>query len=233
MILLGLQLLGIFPALKRFQPKMPKFLAHKIYDASGSIKPSTPLMLGALTFFLPCGFTQALQLYVLSTGDPLKGALTMFFFSLGTAPALFSIGAISGAKGSWKQTITKFAGAAVILLGVITIVNNLVFAGLTPNAAPAILAPIVGDKQVVEMAVNGYEYTPSQFTIKKGIPVEFRIDGSNAQGCAQVISIPKLGQTSRLLKGQPTILTFTPEQTGSIPFSCTMGMAGPGVFNVI
>ena len=85
MIFMGLQLLGIFPWLNGIQIKMPKFLAHKIYDASSQKAGKTSSFLfGAATFFLPCGFTQALQLYVLGTGDFVTGALTMLAFSIGT-----------------------------------------------------------------------------------------------------------------------------------------------------
>ena len=97
MILVGLQLLHIFPWLNHIQVKMPKFLAHKIYGASQTGVPSNrgAFLFGAATFFLPCGFTQALQLYVLSTGDFMTGALTMLAFSLGTLPSLAGIGALS------------------------------------------------------------------------------------------------------------------------------------------
>src|SRR3989344_1492917 len=66
MLMLGFQLLHLFPGLQRFSPKMPKFISHKIHDLSGREGKSVTFMLGASTFFLPCGFTQALQLYVLA-----------------------------------------------------------------------------------------------------------------------------------------------------------------------
>lgn len=72
-----------------------------------------------------------------------------------------------------------------------------------------------------------------QFNLLQGIPVEWRIDGKDAQGCAQIISMPSLGITERLSKDQPKIITFTPQKTGPIRFSCSMGMAGPGMFTVI
>src|SRR3989344_1337617 len=88
MVLLGFQLLNLFPWLRRFQPKMPKFIGHKVHDISSMESKSAPFMLGAGTFFLPCGFTMALQLYVLSKGSAVVGALAMLAFSLGTLPTL-------------------------------------------------------------------------------------------------------------------------------------------------
>ncbi|MEI7901937.1 MAG: sulfite exporter TauE/SafE family protein [bacterium] len=34
-------------------------------------------LLGAASFFLPCGFTQAVQIYALSTGNPLTAGMIM------------------------------------------------------------------------------------------------------------------------------------------------------------
>jgi len=91
MIVLGLQMLKLFTWLRALQPRMPKFLAHKIHDLSEKEVKGGAFILGASTFFLPCGFTQALQLYVLAKGNFLTGALTMLAFSIGTLPALLSL----------------------------------------------------------------------------------------------------------------------------------------------
>src|SRR3990167_1906891 len=237
MLLLGFQLLHLFPWLRRFSPKMPKFIGHKIHDLSGKESKGTPFVLGAFTFFLPCGFTMALQLYVLATGDWKIGALTMLVFSLGTLPALVSLSAITSfAKGAFQRYFLKFAGVLVVLLAVFNINNGLTLAGLNvhiPNfgssgIARAETVPIVDGKQVVRMLVNGYTYTPNRFTVTEGIPVEWQIDGRNAVGCGQVLVIPTTGLTKYLSKDAVTIVRFTPEKTGEIPFNCSMGMMSRG-----
>ncbi|MBI2464427.1 sulfite exporter TauE/SafE family protein [Candidatus Peregrinibacteria bacterium] len=246
MIILGFQLLRLFPGLRRFQPKMPKFLAHKIHDLTGQDRKSTPFFLGASTFFLPCGFTQALQLYVLSKGDSLTGALTMLAFSLGTLPALLSLSALSSfVKGSFQRYFLKFAGILVIVLGFSNINNGLNLAGIRFSSASLFdigqttasqdnLVKIVNGVQIVEMKVNGYEYSPSNFTIVKNVPVEWRIDGSGAKGCGQVIVAPNLDISEYLPKKGIKTIRFTPKETGEIPFNCSMGMMTPGAsFTVI
>jgi len=95
MILLGLQMLRLFPALTRLIPTMPKAISHRIHDLAERRTKAGAFVLGAVTFFLPCGFTQALQLYVLAKADFTTGALTMLAFSLGTLPALVSLSALS------------------------------------------------------------------------------------------------------------------------------------------
>lgn len=248
MIILGFQLLNLFPWLRRFQPKMPKFLAHKIHDMSGSGTKSAPFFLGASTFFLPCGFTQALQLYILTKGSFTTGALTMLAFSLGTLPALMSLGAISSfVKGVFQRHFLRFAGVLVVMLGFFNMNNGLTLTGsdvsfasiFQGNKTSAInsdnqKAQIVGGKQVVSMKVSGLSYSPYRFTVVQGVPVEWHIDGTEAQGCAQVITVPQLNITEYLPRQGEKIINFTPQQTGSIAFSCTMGMTTRGsAFDVV
>lgn len=247
MLILGFQLLHLFPWLKRFSPKMPKFIAHKIHDASAKERKGAPFVLGASTFFLPCGFTQALQLYVLATGNWKVGGLTMLVFSLGTLPALISLSAISSfAKGAFQNYFLKFAGAAVVLLAVFNINNGLTLAGINVNLASAFgssnvadgtnaaAARIIDGKQIVDMEVVGLRYSPNRFTVVQGVPVEWRIDGSRAEGCAQVITVPELGITKYLNSQGITSISFTPQETGNIAFSCTMGMTTRGsAFTVV
>jgi len=53
-----------------------------------------PFTVGLLNGLMPCGPLQAMQIYALSTGNPLKGALSMLLFSLGTVPLMFGLGAL-------------------------------------------------------------------------------------------------------------------------------------------
>ncbi|MBS3168545.1 sulfite exporter TauE/SafE family protein [Candidatus Woesearchaeota archaeon] len=246
MILIGIQLLGIFPFLNKIQFKMPKFIAHRIYDASSNKKSkSTKLksfLFGASTFFLPCGFTQALQLYVLSQGSFTVGTLTMLAFSLGTLPSLVSVGALSSfLKGNLQRRFITFSAIVVILLGLFNIPNGFGLTGInigSINSNPTGLIDnnvnIIDGKQIIDMKIVGLDYAPSNFKIIKGIPVEWRIDGTQAQGCAQVITSPKIGVTEYLPRDKIKTITFTPTELGKIPFSCTMGMTTYGAgFEVI
>lgn len=132
MLLLGLNLLDVFPSLKRFQPAMPKFLSKHAIGVSKLNHTLTPLLVGIATFFLPCGFTQAMQLYSLTTGSFMTGALTMFSFALGTLPVLAIIGFSSfSIKNSAKAGVFfKSAGLIVILFALFNIINSLVVIGL-------------------------------------------------------------------------------------------------------
>jgi sulfite exporter TauE/SafE len=250
MIVLGFQLLNLFPWMKRFQPRMPKLLGHFVHDFSGGAgtRNGGPAVAGAATFFLPCGFTQALQLYVLSTGSPVAGALTMLAFSLGTLPGLLSLSMISSfARGSFQTYFVRFSAVVVVMLGFWNIQNGLALTGIdvsasaflegnepVQDAAASKPVEIVDGKQIVDMRVTGLTYSPSKFTIQAGIPVEWRIDGREARGCAQVLVARKIGVTKFLPRDSITTINFTPKETGSIPFRCTMGMTTRGAeFTVI
>jgi sulfite exporter TauE/SafE/copper chaperone CopZ len=242
MLLLGFQLLNLFPALRRFSPKMPKFISHKIHDLSAVDNKGAPFTLGALTFFLPCGFTQALQLYVLAIGDWKVGALTMLTFALGTMPALVSLSAISSfAKGAFQKYFLRFAGVLIVLLAIFNINNGLVLAGYNIDLASlgslgtngstssqGVASQIVNGKQIVKMKADGYTYTPNKFTVVVGVPVEWQIDGAGAAGCGRVVVMPTLGITKYLSTEGITTITFTPTETGTIPFNCSMGMMTRG-----
>src|SRR2546429_837924 len=95
MLLLGVQLLNLFPWTRFLQPRMPQLLVHGLYDFSQKRSNVASFLVGAATFFLPCGFTQALQFYVLSQKSAVSGALTMLVFSLGTLPALLSLSGLA------------------------------------------------------------------------------------------------------------------------------------------
>jgi len=47
---------------------------------------------------------------------------------------------------------------------------------------------------------------------------------NQGRGSCQILTAPKLGVFERLSSSKPTIIEFTPTQTGEIPFHCSMAM---------
>jgi sulfite exporter TauE/SafE len=132
MLILGINLLDVFHWSKRLQPSMPKFLAKHAYGASKLNHTLTPFLVGIATFFLPCGFTQSMQIYTLSTGNFLTGALTMGSFALGTLPilGLVSFSSFSIQNSKYSGIFFKTAGLIVILFALFNLMNALVVIGL-------------------------------------------------------------------------------------------------------
>jgi len=132
MLILGVNLLDIFPWAKKFQPAMPKFIANHAHGVAKLNHTLTPLLVGIATFFLPCGFTQSMQLYTLTTGDFLTGGLTMLTFALGTLPvlALISFSSFSIRENKYAGVFFKSAGLIVVVFAVFNLINSLAAIGL-------------------------------------------------------------------------------------------------------
>ncbi len=132
MLILGINLLDVFHWSKRLQPSMPKFLARHAYGASKLNHTFTPFLVGVATFFLPCGFTQSMQIVTLGAGSFLAGAFTMGSFALGTLPvlSLVSFSSFSIQKSSYAGVFFKTAGLIVILFAFYNLMDALVVAGL-------------------------------------------------------------------------------------------------------
>ncbi len=131
MLILGINLLDIWRT-NKFQFLMPKFVSERAYNISKFNHTLTPLLVGIATFFLPCGFTQSMQITALSSGTFLKGGLTMLFFALGTFPilALISFSSSSIKNISKSGVFFKTAGLIVIGFAILNIVNSLVVIGV-------------------------------------------------------------------------------------------------------
>lgn len=131
MLVLGINLLDVFHFTKRLQFTLPVRFSRHIVQGSKKDHYLAPLLVGVGTFFLPCGFTQSMQLHALSTASFTQGAMTMFAFALGTFPmlALLSFGSLNIAHKPWKGVFFKTSGIIVIALALLNLVNALVTAG--------------------------------------------------------------------------------------------------------
>jgi sulfite exporter TauE/SafE/copper chaperone CopZ len=132
LLTLGLNLLDVFPWTKRLQITMPNRLGTRLHGLKNVNHLLTPLLVGVITFFLPCGFTQSMQIYTLTTGSFVKGALTMFVYALGTLPvlALLSFSSLGIHKKAQSGIFFKTAGLIVIFFALFNLINTLAGAGI-------------------------------------------------------------------------------------------------------
>jgi plastocyanin domain-containing protein len=224
MIIMGLNMMNIFPWLRKFNIRMPKSIGQKIY--SGKINRG-PFFIGLLNGLMPCGPLQSMQLYALGTGSVIAGAASMFFFSLGTVPLMFGLGALSTILSKkFTGKLMKFSAILVVILGIGMITRGMSLAGFnTVFASPsnANIATIEGNVQTVSIEIGSNNYQP--IIVQKGIPVKFIINArqENLNGCNNPIIIPQYGIEKKLEAGE-NVIEFLPEETGTIPYSCWMGM---------
>ncbi len=127
MIALGLNLVGLFEKNTIALPSGLFNLFRKVEH-----KTMAPFLVGVGTFFLPCGFTQAMQVVALSSGSFVSGMLIMLAFAFGTLPmlALLSFGSASFSQSKHAPLFFKSAGVVVIGLGVFAFLAGLVGLGI-------------------------------------------------------------------------------------------------------
>ncbi|MDD5464364.1 MAG: sulfite exporter TauE/SafE family protein [Candidatus Moranbacteria bacterium] len=245
MLSLGLKLIGIFPRLENGGITLPKNISNAlgIKNHTKEYSHKNSFIMGGLTFFLPCGFTQAMQLYAVSSGSFTQGALIMGIFALGTAPGLLGVGGLASVvRGIFARRFFKFAGILVIFLAIFNIANGYNLTGLqilTNNKQQTTNNKQVSDPnvtmengvQVVRMKEIASGYSPNKFTIKKGVPVKWVIDAQAPYSCASSLVVSSL-KIQKTLKAGENVIEFTPKETGRILFSCSMGMY-TGAFTVI
>jgi uncharacterized protein len=247
MLLLGLQMLGL-SSLSRFQITPPKSLTRYIANQDKVQSRYMPFVIGALTFFLPCGFTLTMQGLAITTGSPTQSALLMLAFALGTLPVLLAIGLTSSKfmeKPHTAKLFLKTAGVIVVFFALFNFNSQLNVLGVSslndikffkPTVTDPIddgFAPIVEGKQLIKMDALSYGYKPDYFKIKPNVPVRWEITDQGTSGCTNAVISKGLftGQID-LTPNDITIKEFTPTKTGRYKFSCWMGMVS-GVIDVI
>ncbi len=229
MILLGLDMLKIlsfaaiipFGATSNIFRKLENFLIKDPHKSA--------FLLGVITYFLPCGFTQATQVYALGLASPWQSALTMAVFAVGTAPAILFIGSLRNLlKSNFYKYFMKVVAVGVLILGLYYVSNFLSIYGINfgvnkINTGTFTDVEIENGKQIINMDVIASGYVPNYFSVKKGIPVKWVINGKNVFGCQGYFVVPKLNIQKALDPGE-NIFEFTPKDLGFINFSCGMGM---------
>jgi len=248
MVGLGLRMLGLLPKMRWFRlPKVPRIIPVHLTLA---FRKKGPFFIGLLNGFLPCGPLQTMQLYALGTGSLALGALSMFLFSIGTVPLMFAFGAWSSFfSAKWQHRPVLASAILVVFFGVVMAGRALDLSGAsgqiktladrvagTDKSIPT-QASLEGRKDVAVLK-NGVQYVSfdlqpgsySPITVQKGIPVEWTINATadNLNGCNGEIMIPQLRLRKKLAVG-PNLIQFTPTATGTLGYTCWMGMISSSI----
>ena len=137
LVLVGLHLAGITQSTKALERwtapiwRRAEPLARRLLPVRTV---STSIAFGALWGLMPCGLVYAALGLAVATGSALDGLVTMALFGLGTVPALLLVGALVRlvAKLTAHAGIRRFAGATVVLLGVLNVASVAAMAGAPP-----------------------------------------------------------------------------------------------------
>lgn len=248
MILIGVFMLGnalrmfnVHPIFRYFSIEPPKFITRYIRRTAKGTDTVTPLFLGALTVFIPCGVTQAMMAAALGTSSVAMGAALMFAFTVGTSPVFFIVAYLTTELGArLEKFFMRFAAAVVLILGLVTINGGLnvlgsplsfqnLTRGLLPsNSGPAPVAQVPqasfaeGD---VVLYVQNEGYFPQTISAPAGKNFTLNLVTDQTYSCARDFVIPALDYYE-LLPDTGTVQVNIPaqEKGNTLFFTCSMGM---------
>jgi sulfite exporter TauE/SafE/copper chaperone CopZ len=227
MILMGLNMLGFVPWLRKIRLPLPA----SVVTLQARISQGSPFYIGLFNGLMPCGPLQTMQLYALGTGSMLMGALSMFFFAAGTVPLMLGVGLIAGLLSARNSRIVKIVSAGlVILLGLqmfgraadLPMIIQAKQASASSNVVGT-AAVLSGDYQYVETRITNGRYQP--IIVQSGIPVRWNIiaEPGDLNGCNRSIKIDAYQVSKDLAFGENQV-EFIPGEAGLVRYTCWMNM---------
>lgn len=237
----ALRMFNVHPIFRYFSIEPPKFITRYIRRTAKGTDTATPLFLGALTVFIPCGVTQAMMAAALGTGSMAMGAALMFAFILGTSPVFFIVAYLTTELGSrLEKFFMRFVAAVVLILGLVTINGGLnvlgsplSFSNLTRSLLPAannspvqanpVQAATAADGLVVYVENAGY--FPQTLSAAANEALTLSLITDQTYSCARDFVIPALDYYE-LLPDTGTVQVSIPAQPKGTKlfFTCSMGM---------
>ena len=234
MTILGVRLTGLSPRIAAWTPRLPGRWGDRVAGSgAGAYSDGRAALAGAATFVLPCGFTQAMQIYAVSTGSPAQAAAVMIAFAVGTTPGLFGLGVAAGIASARGGTVAlRAVGVVVLAFALVTAAGSLRSLGLSlPSAgaeAPTSLSSnvtVVGGTQTVTMTQEDEGYSPADTTVYAGLPITWIIESASPYSCAAFLRVPSLDVRATLQAG-PNRVDLPALDEGTVDFTCVMGMYG-------
>ena len=233
----ALRMFNVHPIFRYFSIEPPKFITRYIRRTAKGTDTFTPLFLGALTVFIPCGVTQAMMATALGTGSAAIGAALMFAFVIGTSPVFFIVAYLTTELGAQlEKFFMRFVATVVLILGLVTMNGglNLVgsplsFQNLTQNLLPsnsrsAPIAVLPSSAKIVLNVMND-GYFPQTLRAPADQTLTLNLVTEKTYSCARDFVIPAL-DFYELLPDTGTVQVNIPAQPAGtrLFFTCSMGM---------
>lgn len=237
----ALRMFDVHPVFRYFSIEPPKFITRYIRRTAKGTDTFTPIFLGALTVFIPCGVTQAMMAAALGTGSLVMGAALMFAFTLGTSPVFFVVAYLTTELGSrLEKFFMRFVAVLVLILGLVTLDGGLNVLGsplsfqnmtrsLLPSgggaAAQAESPQTVAANGELILQVENEGYFPQTLKAPAGQAVKLNLVTDQTYSCSRDFVIPAL-DFYQLLPDTGTVQVDIPAQTkgSKLFFTCSMGM---------
>lgn len=236
----ALRMFNVHPIFRYFSIEPPKFITRYIRRTAKGTDTATPVFLGFLTVFIPCGVTQAMMATALGTGSIAMGAALMFAFTLGTSPVFFIVAYLTTELGArLEKFFMRFVAVAILILGFVTLDSGLNLMGspfslqnLTRawSSSPAESAPAADSGQPVErgeiyLNVENSGYSPAVMTAPANTTLTLNLVTNETYSCARDFVIPRLNFYMLLPATGVMQMTIPPQKAGTTLFyTCSMGM---------
>lgn len=237
MLATALNMLNVHPIFRYAVIQPPRFLTRLIKDQSRSQDVFAPVLLGAMTVFIPCGVTQAMEVQAINSNFPIYGAATMFVFTLGTMPTFFALGFTPTLlKAKARSVFALIAAFLVLGIGLYTLDNALKLANspfvpsravaslFQPDLSGAAKPKIVDGVQELTINVLPRAYTPNLLTAQANEPLRLQMVTNNTNGCTRSFTIPALGIAQVLPQTGRVAIDLPAQPPGNLYFTCGMGM---------
>jgi sulfite exporter TauE/SafE len=229
----GLRMLNVHPIFRYFVIEPPASIKRYIRRKSKSeMDYFTPIVLGALTVFIPCGVTQAMMAVALATGSAAEGGAIMFAFTLGTMPIFFAVAFMATELGSrMEKVFMRFVAVVVLVVGLLTINSGLTLMGnpysvssLRQKENVSAAAPVAAEGDLSLSAENN-GYFPAILYAKADVPIQLNVITENTTSCSRAFVIPALGVETILPRTGTVPIDIPPQEAGTVlRFTCSMGM---------
>lgn len=145
MVIMGINMLGFVPQIKRLTFHLPNFMGKF------KVKNSQPFVVGLLNGFMPCGPLQSIQLVALATGNPFIGGLSMFAFSLGTVPLMLGLGSLVSVLGKRFTDKMMIVGAVLVtVMGLAMVSQGASLTGMIKSENLMVLVVMLAVMCIVE-----------------------------------------------------------------------------------
>lgn len=247
----AMNLLNVHPIFRYvvFQP--PNFLRKLIKKSSLQSNFFTPVILGLLTLFIPCGVTQAMEVSAINSGSAIYGALIMFAFILGTMPIFVFLGLTTQKLSeNWQRQFSRTAAVFLILMSIYSL-NGVMVVLDSPITLNKIFQPVKYffseerfdltsdskadqksknlpkiDNGIQKITINVLNngYYPKYIVVRQNIPVELELKSNETYSCALSFVFREFNINAFLKASDTQTFNFIPKNKGKFVYTCSMGM---------
>ena len=236
----ALRMFNVHPIFRYFAIEPPKFITRYIRrKAKNSESFFAPLLLGAMTVFIPCGVTQAMMAIAIGTGSAVQGAALMFAFILGTSPVFFTVAYLAMKLGSrLEKWFMRFVAVVLLVLGLVSVNSGLTLMGSPLSVTNMIQSVKISqaglaaspslpqsDGITLYLSAGNSGYSPRVLHARADTPITLNLVTDKTYSCSRSFVIPVLGVEKLLPSTGTEAISIPSQQSGTVmAFTCSMGM---------